>query len=190
MTTQVLEALRAEARTAEQAHMEAVAAAKTGEAQLWRQRLQHAEAASQQQVWQEAQCRIVNADKDDWRDTQVQHRAPVCMAALWAGQRHALPRSCKHCMAQAESLLLRLRRHGAQVAEVQGKLQSAQAEIDSLEGQLRQHRQRAKQLLSALAATADISAPVQDALSASEERPTAFSAAVQQLCSQVLGTHF
>ncbi len=52
MTVQVLEALRAEARTAEQAHMDALAAAKTGEAQLWQQRLQHAEAASQQQVWQ------------------------------------------------------------------------------------------------------------------------------------------
>ena len=48
----MLEALRAEARTAEQAHMDALAAAKTGEAQLWQQRLQHAEAASQQQVRQ------------------------------------------------------------------------------------------------------------------------------------------
>ncbi len=72
-----------------------------------------------------------------------------------------------------------------QVAEMQGELRSAQAEIDGLEGQLRQHRQRAEQLLSALAATADISAPVQDALSASEERPAAFPAAVQQLCGQV-----
>ena len=67
---------------------------------------------------------------------------------------------------------------------MQCELQAAQAEMDGLE---EQHRQRAKQLLSALAATADVSAPVQDALSASEERPAAFSAAVQQLCSQVLG---
>ena len=47
----MLEALRAEARTAEQVHMEALAAARAGEAQLWQQRLQHAEAALQQQVW-------------------------------------------------------------------------------------------------------------------------------------------
>ena len=69
---------------------------------------------------------------------------------------------------------------------MQGELRSAQAEIDGLEVQLRQHRQRAEQLLSALAATADVSAPVQDALNTSEERPTAFSTAVQQLCGQVL----
>ena len=42
-----------------------------------------------------------------------------------------------------------------------------------------------EQLLGSLAATADISTPVLDAVGASEERPAAFSAAVQQLCTQV-----
>ena len=48
--TQVLESLRSDARAADQAHSEAVAAARAGEAQLWRQRLQQAESAAQQQV--------------------------------------------------------------------------------------------------------------------------------------------
>ena len=42
-----------------------------------------------------------------------------------------------------------------------------------------------EQLLSSLAATADISAPVLDAIGTPEERPAAFSGAVQQLCMQV-----
>ena len=79
MTTQVLEALRAEARMAEQAHMDALAAAKAGEAQLWQQRLQHAEAASQQQVWQKAPLQHTSrsqADKDDCGDNARLHRPP------------------------------------------------------------------------------------------------------------------
>lgn len=50
MYTQVLGLLRAEIRAADQAHAEAVAAARQGESQLWQERLQKAEAASQQQV--------------------------------------------------------------------------------------------------------------------------------------------
>lgn len=53
--TQVLEGLRAEARAAEQAHMEAVAAARSGEAQLWQQRLQEADVAAQKRL-QEAEA--------------------------------------------------------------------------------------------------------------------------------------
>lgn len=48
--TQVLESLRSDARAADQAHSEAVAAARAGEAQQWQQRLQQAESAAQQQV--------------------------------------------------------------------------------------------------------------------------------------------
>ncbi len=47
---QVLESLRSDARAAEQAHSEAVAAARAGEARAWQQRLQQAESAAQQQV--------------------------------------------------------------------------------------------------------------------------------------------
>ncbi len=72
-----------------------------------------------------------------------------------------------------------------QVDRVQDQLRVAQGGIDSLEGQVRQQQQRMEQLLSSLAATADISAPVLDAVGASEERPATFSAAVQQLCTQV-----
>ena len=45
----------------------------------------------------------------------------------------------------------------------------------------------AEQLLSTLTTTAHVNAPVQDALSASEEHQAAFSASMQQTCSQVLG---
>lgn len=47
---QVLEGLRAEASAADQAHTQAVAAARQGESQLWQERLQQAEAAAHQQV--------------------------------------------------------------------------------------------------------------------------------------------
>ncbi|CAL5221203.1 g3352 [Coccomyxa viridis] len=117
---QVLEGLRAEASAADQAHTQAVAAARQGESQLWQERLQQAEAAAHQQV-----------DK------------------------------------------------------LQDQLRAAQGGIADLDGQVRQQQQRMEQLLSSLAATADISTPVLDAFSASEERPAAFPAAVQQLCSQV-----
>ena len=46
----MLEALRAEATAADQAHTQAVAAARQGELQLWQARLQQAEATAQQQV--------------------------------------------------------------------------------------------------------------------------------------------
>ena len=46
----MLEELRAEARAADQAHTQAVAAARQAEAQLWQERLQQAEAAAHQQV--------------------------------------------------------------------------------------------------------------------------------------------
>lgn len=69
---------------------------------------------------------------------------------------------------------------------MQSELLAAQGETQGLEGQVRQQQQRIEQLLSALAATVDISAPVIDALGAAEERSGAFSAAVQQLCGQVL----
>lgn len=72
-----------------------------------------------------------------------------------------------------------------QVDELQDQLRAAQGGIDGLEGQARQQQQRMEQLLSSLAATADISMPVLDAIGASEERPAAFPAAVQQLCTQV-----
>ena len=48
--TQVLEGLRAEAMAADQAHTQAVAAARQEESQLWQERLRQAEAAAQQQV--------------------------------------------------------------------------------------------------------------------------------------------
>ena len=50
MYTQVLEGLKAETRAADQAHTEAVAAARRGESQLWQEQLQKAKAASQEQV--------------------------------------------------------------------------------------------------------------------------------------------
>ncbi len=67
----------------------------------------------------------------------------------------------------------------------QTQLQLAHAENEGLEGQVRQQRQRLDQLLSSLTATVDISPFVLDTLGATEERPGAFSGALQQLCSQV-----
>jgi len=71
------------------------------------------------------------------------------------------------------------------VTQLQNQYLFAQGEIESLESQVRQRQQHMDQLLSSLAATVDISAPILDAVSAAMERPAAFPTAVQQLCSQV-----
>ena len=71
------------------------------------------------------------------------------------------------------------------MTQLQNQYLSTQGEIESLESQARQRQQHMDQLLSSLAGTVDISAPMLDAVSAAMERPAAFPNAVQQLCSQV-----
>ena len=73
----------------------------------------------------------------------------------------------------------------AQVGRLQNELRAEEGRTEGLDFQLQKQHQRMNQLLSSLAATADISASVLDDLDASQERDPIFSAAVQQLCTQV-----